>query len=144
VVLRRLPIILAAALCGTAAAAASAEQAPPAVPAVVTSAVPAPRLATVFELKLRLPQGRGLARLLLDAGVASDDAGQAAKLAAGRCDPIGACDAKVAMSRQLGSGLRVERIVLMSASGQTVIERRDGRLAPNPAAVTSTKAAALI
>jgi len=141
---RALPALVAATLIGTSAAEAPAEPAPRAIPAVVTHAVPVPQLATVFELKLRLPQGRGLARLLLDAGVASDDAAEAAKLAAGNCDPIGGCDAKVAVSRQLGSGLRVERIVLLSASGQTVIERRDGRLALNPAAVATTRSAALI
>jgi hypothetical protein len=103
-----------------------------------------PRLATVFELKLRLPQGLGLARLLLDAGVSEADAAEAARLAAGHCDAVGGCDAKVAISRELDSGLRVERVLLMSASGQTVIERRDGRLALNPTAVPTTRAAAVI
>ncbi len=141
--MRKFSIVIAAALCGTVAAAASAEPAPTALPAVVTHAAPAPRLATVFELKLRLPQGRGLARLLLDAGVASEDAAEAARIAAGHCDPVGGCDAKVAISRQLDSNLRVERVVLVSASGQTVIERRDGRLALNPASVDATRAAEL-
>jgi hypothetical protein len=125
--------------------AAWAEAMPRPVRAVVTLAPPAPRLATIFELKLRVPQGQGLARLLLDAGVARDDAAEAARLAAGHCDGLGGCDARVAISRQLdAAGLRVERLVLVSPSGQTVIERRDGRLALNPAAVGTGRAAALI
>src|SRR5260221_13765408 len=95
---RTLPSLLAAALIGSIAAEASAATEPTAIPAVGTRAVPVPRLATLFELKLRLPQGRGLARLLLDAGVASDDAAEAAKLAPGKCDPIGGGDAKGAGS----------------------------------------------
>jgi hypothetical protein len=136
--------ILCAALGLFAAAAAAAEAQPAPLPAVVTSALPAPRLATVFELKMSLPQGKGLARQLLVAGVAKEDAAEAAKLAAGHCDGIGGCNAKVEISRQLDTGLRVERLVLVSASGQTVIERRNGRLALNPDAVSATKAAALI
>jgi len=141
--MRLVTAITYAPLLALAPAAALAE-AMPALPAVVSTAPPAPRLATVFELKLRLPHGVGLARLLLEAGVASDDAADAAKLAVGHCQSVGGCDAKVAISRQLDSRLRVERVVLMSASGQTVIERRDGRLALNPSAVTTTRAAALI
>ena len=42
-------------------------------------AVAAPvKLAGQFQLKLHLPQGKGLARLLIDAGVAQDDAAAAA------------------------------------------------------------------
>src|SRR5258707_7504702 len=106
---RTLPTLLAAALIGSIAAEASAATEPTAIPAVVTRAVPVPRLATLFELKLRLPQGRGLARLLLDAGIASDDAAEAAKLAAGQCDPIGGCRAQGAGSRELGAGPPVDR-----------------------------------
>ena len=51
----------------------------------------------------------------------------------------------MAFTGEIGlSSLAVERVVLMGAAGQTVIERRDGRLALNPAAVDAKKAAALI
>lgn len=145
----RLPKIVLSALGGTALLvpeAAIAEDTPPAIAAVVTHALPAPRLATIFELKLKLPQGRGLARMLLDAGVTREDAGEAARLAAGHLgDKAGGCDAKVEISRSAGaSGLRLERLVLSTSDGQTVIERRNGQLALNPAAVAPMRAAALI
>jgi len=136
--------ILCEALGAFVATAASAETQPAPRPAVVTTALPAPRLATLFEVKARLAEGRGLTRMLLDTGVAKDDAAEAAKLAAGHCDDLGGCGATVSISRQLDAGLRIERLVLVSAVGQTVIERRDDRLALNPAAVDAKKAAALI
>lgn len=135
--------ILCATLAAFAATTASAETQPAPRPAVVTTALPAPRLATMFEVKARLSEGRGLPRMLLDIGVAKDDAAEAAKLAAGHCE-LGGCSAIASISRQLDATLRVERLVLVSAAGQTVIERRDGRLALNPAAVDAKKAAALI
>lgn len=141
---RILQPIVAAILSSMFATSTSAEQTPAPITAIATRAVPAPSLAAVFELKLQLPQGQGLARLLLDVGVTGNDAAEAAKLAAGRCTDAG-CAAKVAISRNVdGSGLRIERLVLIEASGQTVIERRNDRLALNPAAVATTKAAALI
>src|SRR5437868_1534019 len=130
--------ILALALCGSLASAAHAGPAP-VLPAIVTGASPTPRQATIFEIKFRLPEGQGIAALLVDAGIGSADATEAAKLAAGRCTGLGGCAATVAISRQLASGLRVERLVLVGQSGQTVIERRNGRLALNPDAVTTTK-----
>jgi hypothetical protein len=144
----RLQSFVAATLCGSAVAAfpAVAEPAPPSLRAVVTHVLPAPRLATVFELKLQLPQGRGLARMLLDAGVAGDDAAQAARLAAGHLgDGTGGCVAKVEISRPLdAAGLRVERIVLSAADGQTTIERRGDRLALTTAAAHAAPGATLI
>ena len=147
--MRRPTTFLAAAVCATAAIApgsALAEEAPPSLRAVVTHVLPAPRLATVFELKLQLPQGRGLARLLLDAGVASDDAAEAARLAAGHLgDGSGGCVAKVEISRPLDAqGLKIERLVLSSAEGQTIIERRGGQLALTTSAARVSAAAALI
>jgi hypothetical protein len=140
--MRRPTTFLAAAVCATAAialapSAALAQQMPGAQPAVVTRALPAPRLATIFELKLQLPEGRGLARLLLDAGIASDDAAEAARLAVGHLgDGSGGSEAKVEISRPLDAkGLRLERLVLSSADGTTTIERRGDRLA-----LTSTAA----
>jgi hypothetical protein len=148
--MRRPTTFLAAAVCATAAialapSAALAEKLPGAEPTVVTRAVPAPRLATVFELKLRLPEGRGLARLLLDAGVASDDAAEAARLAAGHLgDGSGGSSAKVEISRPLdATGLRLERLILSSADGTTIIERRGDTLALTSTAAHA-KAAALI
>jgi hypothetical protein len=129
---------------GLIAATASAEAQPAPAPAVVTTALPAPRLATVFEFKVSLPEGKGLARVLLDAGVGSDDAAQAARLAAGHCDSTGGCNAKISISHQLGAGIQIERLVLADASGQTVIERRNGRLALNPHAVAPNRTTAFV
>jgi hypothetical protein len=84
----------------------------------------------MFELKLRLPEGRGLARLLLQAGVDRDDAAAAARLAAGHLgDDLGGCEAKVTISRSVeGGGLRLERVMLLTEAAQTIIERRQGEL----------------
>jgi hypothetical protein len=123
----------AAAICGCLSMGVAA----PAIAASLLNAIPgaaapAPKLAAVFELKLRLPEGRGLARLLLDAGVGREDAAAAARLAAGHLgDGLGGCEAKVAISRPVQGGagdLQLERLVLMSRSGQVIIERRGGEL----------------
>lgn len=149
--MRRPTTFLAAAAFATAATAlapnaALAQDPPGTLPAVVTRALPAPRLATVFELKLQLPEGRGLARLLLDAGIASDDAAEAARLAAGHLgDGSGGAAAKVEISRPLDSkGMRLERLVLSSDAGTTIIERRGDRLALTSTAAHVSAAAALI
>ena len=136
--------ILCAALTTCTATTVAAETQPAPMPAVVTTTLPAPRLATVFEIKARLADGLGLSRMLLESGVAKDDAAEAVRLASGHCGGLGGCNAVVSVSRQLDTGLRVERVVLVGSDGQTVIERRDGRLALNPAAVDAKKAAALI
>lgn len=90
----------------------------------------APALANLFEVKFRLPAGRGLARYLLEIGVDQKDAAEAARLAAGHLgDGAGDCLAKVAISRPLtGAGLTIERVTLVTQSQQTVIDRRDGDL----------------
>jgi hypothetical protein len=91
---------------------------------------PAPVLANLFEVKFRLPAGRGLARYLLEIGVDQKDAAEAARLAAGHLgDGAGGCVAKVAISRPLtGASLTVERVTLVTQSDRTVIDRRDGAL----------------
>jgi hypothetical protein len=98
--------------------------------APASAAAPAVKLAVQYELTLRLPQGRGLARLLLDAGVDRDDAAAAARLAAGHMgDGLGGCDAKVSIAKAAdGSGFRLVRATLMSVAGQTVIERHGAGL----------------
>ena len=98
--------------------------------APVTATAPAPKLAVQYELKLRLPEGRGLAKLLLDAGVDRDDAAAAARLAAGHMgDGLGGCDVQVSVSRAAsGTGFRLVRATLMTAASQTVIERRGAEL----------------
>jgi hypothetical protein len=120
---------LAAGLCLAPSVASAAEKGQ-FLNAPVSSASPAPRLAVQYELKLRLPEGRGLARLLLDAGVNSEDAGAAARLAAGHLgDGLGGCDVKVAISRSVGDrGYRLDRVTLFTLGDQTVIERRRGEL----------------
>jgi hypothetical protein len=89
-----------------------------------------PKFAVLVALKLRLPEGRGLARLLLDAGVNRDDAAAAARLAAGHLgDGHGGCDATAEVSEGMdGNGLRLERVELQTQAGRTTIERREGEL----------------
>ena len=89
-----------------------------------------PKLAVLFALKLRLPQGRGLARLLLDAGVNRDDAAAAARLAAGHLgDGSGDCNATAEVSQGMdGNGFRLDRVELQTEAGRTTIERRQGEL----------------
>jgi hypothetical protein len=98
--------------------------------APANAAAPAVKLAVQYELTLRLPQGRGLARLLLDAGVDRDDAAAAARLAAGHMgDGFGGCDVKVSIAKVAdGSGFKLVRATLMSVAGQTVIERHGAGL----------------
>lgn len=99
--------------------------------APASALAPAPKLAVQFELKLRLPEGRGLARLLINAGVKSDDAAAAARLAAGHLgDGSGGCFAKVSIARDSASGVfNVVRVMLQTEDDQTVIERRGNDLA---------------
>ena len=106
----------------------------------------APEQAAVFDLKLQLPEGRGLARLLLDQGVDQDDAALAARLAAGHLgDRQGGCTATVSISRDFsGSGLRLQRLVLATAAGQTVVERRNGELSITSATADAATASHLI
>lgn len=94
------------------------------------SGAQAPRLAVQYELKLRLPEGRGLARLLLDAGVDQGDAAEAAKLAAGHLGSgAGGCDVQVSISRNLGSSaFSLVRATLSTAADRTVIERHGSEL----------------
>jgi hypothetical protein len=97
--------------------------------APATSAKPATKLALQYELKLSLPEGRGLARLLLDAGVDRDDAAAAARLAAGHLgDGSGGCEVKVFITKST-EGFRLVRALLMTDAAQTVIERRGAELA---------------
>jgi hypothetical protein len=98
--------------------------------APVTAAAPPMRLAVQYELKLNLPEGRGLARMLADAGVRQDDAAAAARLAAGHLgEDVGGCQAKVSVSQSSdGRGFAVERVTLFTNADQTVIERRRGAL----------------
>ena len=91
---------------------------------------PAPKLAVQFQLKLRLPEGRGLARLLLDAGVSQDDAAAAARLAAGHLGAgSGGCQAMVSVERNAqGGASSVVRVQLITDTRLTVIERRGTEL----------------
>ena len=91
---------------------------------------PQPKRAVLFALKLKLSEGRGLARQLLDAGVEQDDAAAAARLAAGHLgEGLGGCQAKVELSQGFdGNGMKLERVELLTATGRTTIERRQGAL----------------
>ena len=88
------------------------------------------KLAVQYDLKLRLPEGRGLARLLLDAGVDRDDAAAAARLAAGHMgDGAGGCDVQVSITKGAGAGgFKLVRATLMTNATRTVIERRGAEL----------------
>jgi|SRR6185369_57243 len=90
------------------------------------TSLPTPKFAAQFQLRLRLPEGRGLARLLLDAGVSQDDAGAAARLAAGHLGAgAGGCTALVSIERSAGTtGFSLVRVQLVTDATQTVIERR--------------------
>lgn len=88
------------------------------------------RFAGQFELKLHLPQGRGLARLLIDAGVDKEDAAATAKLAAGRMgDDQNGCFATVSVERAADGVLKLVRIMVTTDEQRTVIERRGASLA---------------
>jgi hypothetical protein len=91
---------------------------------------PAPKLAVQFQLKLRLPEGRGLARMLLDAGVNQDDAAAAARLAAGHLGAgSGGCQAMVSVERNAqGGASSLVRVQLITDTRLTVIERRGTEL----------------
>lgn len=128
-----------AALLSTALAAltllatpgvAAAEDLAPLFHAPSAEVSPQPKRAVLLALKLKLSEGHGLARQLLDAGVNQDDAAAAARLAAGRLgDGLGGCDAKVELSQGFdGKGLRLERVELSTSAGRTTIERRQGQL----------------
>lgn len=126
-------ILRASVTCGllVVAGAAGAAETAKFLNAPASAARPVPKLAVQYGLKLHLPEGRGLARLLLDAGVNQDDAAAAAKLAAGHLgDGSGGCQATVSISRGAdGAGFRLERVQLYTQAEQTVIEWRNGELA---------------
>lgn len=128
--LARLPASALAITLLLAPDAGSAQSLAPLIHAPSAKLPSKPKLAVLFALKLRLPEGRGLARLLLDAGVNRDDAASAARLAAGHLgDGEGGCDAKAEVSQAMdGSGFRLERVELQTEAGRTTIERRDGEL----------------
>ena len=102
---------------------------------------PAPKLAVQYELKLRLPEGRGLARLLLDAGVDEGDAAEAAKLAAGHLGSgSGGCDVQVSIARNVGArAYSLVRATLITAADRTVIERHGSELTIASKTAASTR-----
>jgi hypothetical protein len=96
-------------------------------PAVAGS--PLPKLAAQFQLKLNLPEGKGLARLLIDAGVNQVDAAAAAKLAAGHLGAgAGGCQARVSVEQSADGIFSVVRVQLVTDAHETVIERRGAEL----------------
>jgi len=126
-ILRRNAFFVAALLLPSAAIAKESAQFLN-TPAIATA--PVAKLAVQYELKLRLPEGRGLARLLLDAGVDRDDAAAAARLAAGHLGSgAGGCDIQLSISKAAGgSGFALIRATLMTEASRTVIERRGAEL----------------
>ena len=97
-------------------------------PAGLTSA--APKFAGQFQLKVQLPEGRGLARVLLDVGVNQDDAAAAARLAAGHLgEGAGGCFATISLERDASGRQILMRAQLSTEARQMVIERRGSELA---------------
>ena|SRR5436190_1818573 len=125
-----LAVIVAESMSAVVPSAASAAEHAVFLNAPASSAAPSAKFAAQFELQLSLPQGQGIARQLIDAGVNQDDAAAAAKLAAGHMGAgAGGCTAKVSIERNSGvQGFSLMRVQLTTASSQTVIERRDGAL----------------
>lgn len=98
--------------------------------APAAAGAPVPKLAAQFHLKLHLPEGKGLARLLLDAGVNPEDAAAAAKLAAGHLGAgAGGCEATVSIERGANGGtFSLVRVQLSTDTRQAVIERHGAEL----------------
>lgn len=122
----RLALLLAlVAVPGTAAAQEHAVF----LNAPAEASLPMPKFAGQFQLKLQLPEGKGLAKALLDAGVNQDDAASAARLAAGHLGAgEGGCYAKISVERSADGNLNLMRVQLTTAARQTVIERRGSKL----------------
>lgn len=108
---------------------ANASEVPRTAIAPAKSAMPL-QLAVQFELKIRLPEGQGLARSLLDIGIDGNDASLAARLAAGHMGAgAGGCEVRISISKAAqGNGFHIERLMLLTRIAQTVIERRVGEL----------------
>lgn len=126
----QLPRLTLAALVLLAPGASFAGETARFINAPARIAAPAAELAVQYELKLKLPEGRGLARLLLDAGVNHDDAAAAARLAAGHLgDGLGGCAVNASVSKPTNSsGLRLVRATVTTEAGRMVIERRGTEL----------------
>jgi hypothetical protein len=117
----------------TVAALMSAWPAAGALPLINAPApigAPSITLAVTYEMELQLPEGRGLARQLIDSGIDQNDAAAAAKLGSSyMAQGKGSCSAKVAATRLPGvDTLRLTRVTLYTASKIVVMERRDGKL----------------
>ena len=86
---------------------------------------PAAKAAAQFQLKVSLPEGRGLARALLDVGVRQEDAAAAAKLAAGHLGAgAGGCEALVSIERNSVGDYSLMRVQLATDMRRAVIEWR--------------------
>lgn len=93
------------------------------------SGIEVPRAAAIYNLKLHLANGGGLVQSLLDTGVTADDAQLAGRLAAGALKDKTGCAITVSLSRAVdNSGFRLERVLLVTAASQTILERRNGKL----------------
>lgn len=126
--------LILASLVATSALGDSAASAKTSEQAIILNApakvAPSVKLAVQFDLNVRLPDGKGLARALLDAGVDREDAAMAARLAAGHLgDAQGGCQAKVSIQgAPSGAGFRLVRVQLSSQTDRMVIERRGSEL----------------
>jgi hypothetical protein len=86
---------------------------------------PSAKAAAQFQLKVSLPEGRGLARALLDVGVKQEDAAAAAKVAAGHLGSgVGGCQALVSIERNPDGSYSLVRVQLATDAHRAVIEWR--------------------
>lgn len=118
-------LVFAAIASMSLGSAAGAEGHPTFLNAPALAGPRAAKAAAQFELKVSLPEGRGLARALLDVGVRREDAAAAAKLAAGHLGGgAGGCEALVSIERNSAGDYSLMRVQLATDTRRAVIEWR--------------------
>lgn len=85
--------------------------------------------AALFAIDVTLPEAGKLSSLLVESGVSKGEAASAAALAEVQVDDHQACRVKLALSRNPDNGtISLQRLVLSTATAQTVIEQRSNGL----------------
>lgn len=127
-------LTMSVCVLGLVAAPATAAEAPPFVRAPTVSTDSPLILAAMFHTTIQLPEGRGIAKALMELGVTAGDAAEAARLAASHLgEGQGGCTAKIEISRADNGQESLRRLVLSTAGDQTIIERRGEKLSLVPA-----------
>lgn len=97
----------------------------PVVRAPAKAEAPARVEAALFAIDVTLAEAARLSSLLIESGVGEGEAASAAALAQAQVDDRQACRVKLALSRNPDNGaISLQRLVLSTASAQTVIEQR--------------------